>query len=87
MFFFVALPQNTFFQVLPTFLNNWPFLVFSAVITALLKLYIDQKKVAEFLPRNQNRGIVAATLAAVGTPLFTTLRQPFLESKRSRRYV
>ncbi len=56
-------------QVLGTLAQNWYFLVLSALIAALLKLYVDETLVARFLRRNQAAGVVTATAAAVGTLL------------------
>lgn len=56
-------------QVWATLLVNWPYLVVSALLTSLLQVYVDQHKVAGFLQRHRKSGVVAATTAAVGTPL------------------
>lgn len=56
-------------QVFLTLLHNWPYLVLSVVIASLLKLYVDAEKVSAFLNRYRSAGVLAATAAAVGTPL------------------
>jgi len=56
-------------QVWGTLLHNWPYLVVSTVLAAAMKLYIDKDAVAGFLRRHERGGILAATAAAVGTPL------------------
>lgn len=56
-------------QVWDTLIANWPFLVASALLTGLLQVYIDQRRLAAFLQRHRKSGVVAATTAAVGTPL------------------
>jgi uncharacterized membrane protein YraQ (UPF0718 family) len=56
-------------QVLLTLQHNWPYLLVSIVIATFLKLYIDTNKIAAFLNRNRGKGVVAATVAAVTTPL------------------
>lgn len=56
-------------RVWHTFSVNWPLLLISAGIAAYMKLYLDQKKVAAFLQRNQGAGVVGATAVAVTTPL------------------
>jgi len=56
-------------QVLLSFQHNWPYLLVSVVIATLLKLYVNTEQVAAFLSRNQGKGVVAATVAAVATPL------------------
>jgi uncharacterized protein len=49
--------------------HNWPYLLASVIIAALLKLFTDQEKISSFLVRNKNAGVVTATATAVGTPL------------------
>src|SRR5512143_3959779 len=60
---------KTLGQVWLTFAHNWPFLLVSALIAGLLKVYVDQQRVAAFLRRYQGASVLAATGAAVGTPL------------------
>lgn len=56
-------------QVWLTLQHNWPFLVLSVVIATALKLFIDTEKISAFLMRHRRAGVLAATGAAVGTPL------------------
>ncbi len=56
-------------QVWHTFSGNWPLLVLSALVAALLKTYLDQAKAAAFLKRHQGAGMVGAVAVAVSTPL------------------
>jgi uncharacterized membrane protein YraQ (UPF0718 family) len=56
-------------QVWGTLQHNWPFLVVSAFVAAAMKLYLNQGTVAGFLRRHEKGGVLAATAAAVGTPL------------------
>ena len=56
-------------QVWLSLLHNWPYLAVSTVIAALLKLYMNAEKVSAFLSRYRGAGVVAATAAAVATPL------------------
>lgn len=63
------LMKATLFQVWHTFASNWPLLVISALVAALLRVYLDQEKIARFLQRYQSAGVLTATAAAVGTPL------------------
>lgn len=56
-------------QVWLTLQHNWPFLVLSVVIATALKLFVDTKQVSAFLDRHRRAGVIAATGAAVGTPL------------------
>jgi hypothetical protein len=48
---------------------NWPFLLVSAVVAAALKLHAREGRVGAFLRRHRRGGVVAATTAAVVTPL------------------
>jgi uncharacterized membrane protein YraQ (UPF0718 family) len=56
-------------QVWLTLLHNWPYLFVSVVIAALLKLFVNAEKVSAFLNRHRGASVVAATTAAVATPL------------------
>jgi uncharacterized membrane protein YraQ (UPF0718 family) len=56
-------------QVFLSLQHNWPYLLVSIVIATFLKLYVDTNQVAAFLNRNRGKGVVAATVAAVTTPL------------------
>jgi uncharacterized membrane protein YraQ (UPF0718 family) len=67
--FFVELLVKALSQTWLAFAHNWPFLVVSVVIAALMKLYLDQDKVAAFLKRYSRLGVVASTTVAVATPL------------------
>jgi hypothetical protein len=69
MDFILSLLAKTIGQVGHTFLSNWPYLVASAAIAALLKLYVDSNRVSAFLLRYRQVGVLGATAAAVGTPL------------------
>lgn len=69
--------MNTFSNLLITaaqqaalsLLHNWPYLLAGIIISALLKLYVDADKISGFLKRFRGLGILAATGAAVATPL------------------
>lgn len=69
MSFIVELLLKTAGQVWSTFVADWPFLVVSALVAAVLKVYIDQERVAAFLRRHRSSGVLVATGAAVTTPL------------------
>lgn len=56
-------------QVGLSFLHNWPFLLASIFLAAAFKAYLKPEKVSAFLLRYRQAGVVAATAAAVGTPL------------------
>ncbi len=69
MSFILSLLFDTLVKVWHTLLGNWPYLLISAVVAALVSVYMDQDRAAAFLQRNRHAGVVAATAAAVGTPL------------------
>jgi len=64
----ISLLQYTFSKVIETFSQNWFLLVISILISAALKLYIDQDAIARFLRRNTKNSVLMATGVAVGTP-------------------
>jgi hypothetical protein len=65
----ISLLQYTFARVLETFSHNWLLLVLSIVISAALKLYVDQDAIARFLRRNTKNSVLMSTGVAVATPL------------------
>ena len=65
----IPLFQYTFSKVVETFSNNWFLLVLSIVISAALKLYVDQGAIARFLRRNTKNSVLMSTGVAVATPL------------------
>lgn len=69
MLFVFELVKNTFWQVLHTLSLNWPFLLLSVLVSAAVKLYADQDRVAAFLKKNRRGGILISTATAVATPL------------------
>ncbi len=64
----LSLLQYAFGKVLETFSSNWLLLVISILISAALKLYIDQDAIARFLRRNTKNSVLISTGIAVGTP-------------------
>jgi hypothetical protein len=56
-------------QLGTTFLHTWYYLLFGIVVAAVVKLSIDQRMVSGFLRRHRKGSVVAATAAAVTTPL------------------
>ena len=64
----LSLLQTTFGKVIGTFSHNWYLLVISILISAALKLYIDQNAIARFLRRNTKNSVLISTGVAVGTP-------------------
>lgn len=69
MDFILSLATRSMGQVWQTFLHNWPYLAASVIIASLLKLYLNGDKVSAFLNRYRGAGVIAATTAAVATPL------------------
>jgi hypothetical protein len=69
MDFILSLATKSIGQVWLTLQHNWPYLVVSVVIATLLKLYVNSEKISDFLNRYRGASVVAATAAAVGTPL------------------
>ncbi len=69
MSFILSLMMDTLVKVWHTLLGNWPYLLLSAVIASLLTVYLDMDRISAFLQRYRRAGVVAATAAAVGTPL------------------
>lgn len=65
----IMLFQNSVAQVMHTLSVNWPFLAVSALVAALMRVYMDQNRVAAFLQQHRGGGVVAATAMAVTTPL------------------
>ena len=65
----IMLFQTALDQVVHTLSANWPFLAVSALVAALMRVYVDQNRVAAFLQRHRSGGVVAATAVAVTTPL------------------
>jgi len=51
-----------------TFLELWPLLLVSILISVILKLYVDQDRVTLFLRRNKKNNVALSTALAVGTP-------------------
>jgi len=51
-----------------TFSELWPLLLLSVIISVVLKLYVDQDRVAAFLKRNQRNSVAMSTALAIGTP-------------------
>jgi len=56
-------------KVVETFSNNWYLLLLSILISAALKLFVDQDTIAKFLRRNTRNSVLMSTGIAVTTPL------------------
>jgi len=64
-----SLLQYTFSKVIETFSHNWLLLVISILISAALKLYVDQDAITRFLRRSTRNSVLISTGVAVTTPL------------------
>lgn len=64
----LPLLQYTFGKVLETFSHNWWLILISILISAALKLYVDQEAIARFLRRNTKNSVLLSTGVAVATP-------------------
>jgi uncharacterized protein len=64
----ISLLQYTFSKVVETFSHNWPLLLISILVSAALKLYVDQDAIARFLRRNARNSVLVSTGVAVATP-------------------
>lgn len=64
----IALLQYTFTKVMETFSHNWYLLIISILISAALKLYVDQDAISRFLRRNTKNSVLVSTAVAVATP-------------------
>jgi uncharacterized membrane protein YraQ (UPF0718 family) len=64
----LSLLQYTFTKVLETFSHNWYLLIISILVSAALKLYVDQDAIARFLRRNARNSVLLSTGVAVATP-------------------
>lgn len=64
----IALLQYTFGKVIETFSHNWYLLLISIIVSAALKLYVDQDAIARFLRRNTKNSVLMSTAVAVATP-------------------
>ena len=64
-----SLLQYTFGKVAETFSHNWYLLLISIIVSAALKLYVDEDAIARFLRRNTKNSVLMSTGIAVATPL------------------
>ena len=64
----IALLQYTFTKVFETFSHNWYLLLISILVSAALKLYVDQEAISRFLRRNTRNSVLLSTGVAVATP-------------------
>ena len=63
-----SLLQYSFSKVIETFSSNWLLLLISILISAALKLYVNQDSIAGFLRRNTKNSVLISTGVAVATP-------------------
>ena len=66
--YIIEILQYALGKATQTFLELWPLLLLSIVISVALKLYVDKDSVANFLRRNQRNSVAMSTVLAVGTP-------------------
>jgi uncharacterized membrane protein YraQ (UPF0718 family) len=64
----INLLQYTFTKVIETFSHNWYLLLVSIIVSAALKLYVDQDGISRFLRRNTKNSVLVSTGVAVATP-------------------
>jgi uncharacterized protein len=64
----ISLLQYTFAKVIETFAHNWYLLLISIIISAALKLYVDQDAIGRYLRRNSKNSVLVSTAVAVATP-------------------
>lgn len=69
MDFVVALFQRAIGQTLVSLSHNWPYLLASVVVAAVLKAFVDAQRISAFMNRFKGASVLAATVAAVATPL------------------
>lgn len=65
---FIEVLLRSLQQVGLAFVHNWPFLLFSVLVSVALKLYVSTDKVSAYLMQHKKAGVFTATLAAVLTP-------------------
>jgi uncharacterized membrane protein YraQ (UPF0718 family) len=66
--FITTVFQTAIGNMLGTLSRIWPLLLLSILISVVLKLYVDQEKVARFLSRNTRNSVLTSTAMAVATP-------------------
>ena len=64
----ISLLQYTIGKVIETFAHNWYLLLISIIVSAALKLYIDQDAIGNYLRRNAKNSVLVSTAVAVATP-------------------
>lgn len=64
----ISLLQYTVGKVIETFAHNWHLLLISIIVSAALKLYVDQEAIGRYLRRNTKNSVLASTAVAVATP-------------------
>jgi uncharacterized membrane protein YraQ (UPF0718 family) len=64
----ISLLQYTFAKVIETFAHNWYLLLISIIVSAALKLYVDQDAIGRYLRRNSKNSVLVSTAVAVATP-------------------
>ncbi|HET9909152.1 MAG TPA: permease [Anaerolineales bacterium] len=65
----ITLLQYATNKLFETFANNWVLLLLSILISAAIKVYLDEDAIARFLRRNTKNSVIMSTGVAVATPL------------------
>ena len=65
----ITLLQYATIKLFETFANNWVLLLLSILISAAIKVYVDEDAIARFLRRNTKNSVIMSTGVAVATPL------------------
>lgn len=68
MDFVIALARNSGIQTLVSLSHNWPYLLVSILVAAVLKAFVDADRIAAYLKRHSGASVLTATAAAVATP-------------------
>ena len=60
---------KTLMQVGATIAHTWPYLVFSILVAAVLKVHVEPGRVRAWLARHQRASVIGAVVISVATPL------------------
>ena len=65
----IELLLTTLTQVGVTIVHTWPYLAFSVLVAAVLKVHVEPARVKAWLARHQRASVVGAVVISVATPL------------------
>ncbi len=65
----LELLAKTLTQVAVTVAHTWPYLAFSVLVAAILKVHVEPARVRAWLARHQRASVVGAVAVSVATPL------------------